>query len=115
MSDLTTTRPKAFWESKNPVLPEGRSAFEEETGKLKIGDGTTRWMDLPFEDVPPYTLPSTSTNFVVYVNAGSDLSAKRPHQSGVVYWNFDAGVDVGAEGANIVNRKTGDVYFVASA
>lgn len=34
------------WLTKNPVLREGEPGFEVDTGRLKIGDGQTAWMDL---------------------------------------------------------------------
>jgi hypothetical protein len=36
------------WTAKNPVLAEGEPGFESNTGKLKIGDGTTPWSSLPY-------------------------------------------------------------------
>lgn len=58
MSDITRNRDKAVWESKNYILRDGEYGFENETGKVKQGDGVTRWNDLTYLDVAPYTLPS---------------------------------------------------------
>ena len=38
----------SYWEEKNPVLAEGEPCFELDTGKLKIGNGTTAYKDLPY-------------------------------------------------------------------
>ena len=38
----------ANWEANNPVLASGEPGFEIDTNKLKVGDGTTQWMDLPY-------------------------------------------------------------------
>lgn len=38
----------AEWATANPVLAEGEPGFETDTGKQKIGDGTTAWNDLPY-------------------------------------------------------------------
>lgn len=38
----------AAWSSVNPVLGAGEPALERDTGKLKIGDGTTAWSSLPY-------------------------------------------------------------------
>lgn len=38
----------SYWEKKNPVLSEGEPCFELDTGKLKIGNGTTAYNDLPY-------------------------------------------------------------------
>ena len=42
------------WNEVNPVLRRGEPGFEYDTGKLKIGDGITPWIYLPYinsEDV----------------------------------------------------------------
>lgn len=57
MSNIARYREIAEWQSRNPILNNGEPGFEEETGKLKIGDGVTHWLDLPYIDVAPYTLP----------------------------------------------------------
>jgi hypothetical protein len=38
----------ANWYTKNPVLCEGEFGYELDTGKAKIGDGRTKWQDLPY-------------------------------------------------------------------
>jgi hypothetical protein len=37
------------WESINPILRSGEPGFEEDTGKVKIGDGETAWTDLDYQ------------------------------------------------------------------
>lgn len=39
---------KAEWTSRNPVLEDGEQGFERDTGRLKIGDGSTRWSSLSY-------------------------------------------------------------------
>ena len=36
------------WIEVNPVLRQGEPGFEYDTGKLKIGDGFTPWLTLPY-------------------------------------------------------------------
>ncbi len=36
------------WASVNPVLLKGEAGYEVDTGKLKFGDGTTKWSDLTY-------------------------------------------------------------------
>ena len=36
------------WIEVNPVLRQGEPGFEYDTGKLKIGDGFTPWLMLPY-------------------------------------------------------------------
>jgi len=38
----------AQWIARNPVLQSGEPAVEIDTGKLKIGDGFTKWNDLGY-------------------------------------------------------------------
>lgn len=61
MSDLAKYKTKVDWERINPVLRSGVPGFEDDTGKLKIGDGVKKWSELSYQDVAPYTLPSVST------------------------------------------------------
>jgi hypothetical protein len=51
------------WTSANPTLYAGEIGFETDTGRIKIGDGTTVWTSLDYNVVPP-------TGFL----AGSGLS-----------------------------------------
>ena len=38
----------AAWARTNPVLLDGEPGYEKDTKKLKIGDGSTAWNDLPY-------------------------------------------------------------------
>ena len=42
------------WIDVNPILRQGEPGFEYDTGKLKIGDGFTPWLNLPYinNDIP---------------------------------------------------------------
>jgi hypothetical protein len=44
----------AQWEDANPILEDGEMGFESDTTNLKVGDGSTRWVNLPYvaEGVP---------------------------------------------------------------
>lgn len=53
------------WKRENPVLEDGEFGYEKETRELKIGDGSTRWIDLPYYSI------GASTDNAAYV-AGSD-------------------------------------------
>lgn len=43
----------AQWATANPILDPGEAGFETDTGKLKIGDGTTVWNSLAYATVLP--------------------------------------------------------------
>lgn len=36
------------WVSQNPVLAPGEPGYEMDTGRVKIGNGTDAWLDLPY-------------------------------------------------------------------
>lgn len=38
----------ATFEERNPILAAGQPGYEKDTGKLKIGDGTSPWMSLNY-------------------------------------------------------------------
>lgn len=38
----------AVWAEKNPILRQDEPGRERDTGKIKFGDGITRWNDLPY-------------------------------------------------------------------
>jgi hypothetical protein len=42
------------WASLNPVLMAGELGIEEGIGNIKIGDGRTRWNQLPYHGSPGY-------------------------------------------------------------
>lgn len=38
----------SVWASKNPILRENEPGREEDTNKVKFGNGIDRWNDLPY-------------------------------------------------------------------
>lgn len=36
------------WTTRNPILNSGEPGYETDSGKLKIGDGRTSWISLPY-------------------------------------------------------------------
>ena len=59
----------AQWESNNPVLLAGEPGLASDTSQLKIGDGITNWINLPYiniagipgQDGTPTTVTSRQT------------------------------------------------------
>lgn len=52
----------ATWVKDNPVLAYGEPGFEKDTNKLKIGNGTDAWNDLPYlVDVDSFNLGDNIT------------------------------------------------------
>jgi hypothetical protein len=64
----------AQWTSANPTLASGEWGFETDTGKVKIGDGTTAW------NSEPYIGAGTVTS----VTAGTGLSGGTITGSGTI-------------------------------
>lgn len=38
------------WVSSNPILKQGRISYDTTNKKIKIGDGITSWVNLPYID-----------------------------------------------------------------
>lgn len=51
----------ANWTSDNPTLEQGEQGYETDTGKLKIGDGTTAWTSLAYWADTSGLVPNTRT------------------------------------------------------
>lgn len=47
MADIKSRRGRD-WESQNPILRNGEPGYDKTAGRLKIGDGRTRWLDLAY-------------------------------------------------------------------
>jgi len=59
------------WVLANPVLSRGEPGFEHDTGKLKVGDGVTSWISLPYW-IDELTTVSVSS--IVYVQSSPPSS-----------------------------------------
>jgi len=63
----------ANWTSANPILLSGEIGYENDTTKLKIGDGTTNWNSLAyhrFEPVTSWTLTANGTTDYIFSGTG---------------------------------------------
>lgn len=59
----------ADWTSENPILLSGEIGYETDTGKFKIGDGSTRWDSLDYLPIPSNT-NNLDGDFTVTGNVG---------------------------------------------
>lgn len=57
------------WTANNPVLSSGEVAFSTDLGKIKMGNGTANWVDLPYIHLTPAEASS------LYQPLDSDLTA----------------------------------------
>ena len=48
------------WASANTLLAVGEAGYETDTGRFKVGDGTTNWSNLPYATVKARTKTATS-------------------------------------------------------
>jgi len=98
----------ANWSLSNPVLAEGEVGIEIDTGRKKIGDGSTAWNSLPYEKADPFPhsheksdLPSTAaytdedeqitSNIWTFrrVRLVNDQSPVPSPQNGDIWYNHD--------------------------
>jgi hypothetical protein len=89
----------ASWTSTNPTLAAGEIGFESDTGKFKIGNGSTAWAALAYaSNVSPLTTKgdlytySTDNTRLAIGNNGESLVADSSTSTGLRYQgNFAAG------------------------
>lgn len=65
-----STKPE--WMSRNPVLAAGEQGYEIDTGRLKIGDGSTRWTDLDY-------FTGTTTEGPISGELAAHIDSETPH------------------------------------
>jgi hypothetical protein len=56
------------WTLANSILADGEIGYEKDTGKMKIGDGVTRWNDLFYFPNIPTTFFDGGFPDTVYTN-----------------------------------------------
>lgn len=108
------------WASANPVLAQGQPGYEIDTGKLKIGNGSTDWNSLPYSTDPTYlaNLLDIGTGYTVVTDNNDIVSAIAEVDSalaalstGFVFkGDWDASAGAFPSGAN-----TGYTYKVTGA
>lgn len=65
----------ANWTSANPTLAAGEPGWESDTGKLKIGDGSTAWSSLSYFSASGSGVTSLdSISGAVTLNAGTNIT-----------------------------------------
>jgi hypothetical protein len=88
------------WTSTNPTLAAGEIGFETDTGKFKIGTGSSTWASLSYNDIASSIvttkgdiLAATGNAAITRVGVGTDgyvLTADSAESTGVS-WKAQAG------------------------
>jgi hypothetical protein len=55
----------AAWTASNPTLAAGELALETDTGRYKIGNGSTAWTSLSYSSLPSNAITSGENDQVV--------------------------------------------------
>jgi hypothetical protein len=84
----------AQWTSANPTLASGEFGYETDTGKFKIGDGSTAWNSLSYK----------AAGTVTSITAGTGLSGGSITTSGTIAIDTATTVDVST--AQTLTNKT---------
>lgn len=83
----------AAWAAANPVLAEGEAGFETDTGRAKVGNGSSAWNVLPYMGginrsvqtiTTPTTLAAAANTDYVYFLSQSTTTLTDPFASSVV-------------------------------
>lgn len=92
----------ANWTSNNPTLAAGELGVETDTGKMKIGTGSTAWNSLSY----------AATGTVTGVTAGTGLTGGTISSSGTIA--LDTPVSVANGGTGITSFGTGIATFLGT-
>lgn len=100
------------WGTVNPTLEAGEFGFELDTGKLKIGDGTTAWNSLTYvTDASKITGTSLSSTVVssslTSVGTLTNLTVTNPINGSITGSAFSASVASSASVATGISGGTG--------
>ena len=85
----------AAWVTANPILSAGEEGFETDTGRTKLGDGSTAWTSLGYSALKP------SLNLSDVVDAGSSRANLRDPVLGDAQTASSGNVNIASPGATI--------------
>ncbi len=76
----------ANWTSANPTLYAGEAGFETDTGKFKVGNGSTAWASLGYATLTPAESAADFVSSDYYMRgSGSPYGSVTPASAGIEY------------------------------
>ena len=85
--------PSSNWTSSNPILAVGEIGYETDTGKFKIGNGTSTWSALSYFSTSSGG-SGTVTSVTLTVPTGLTVSGSPITTSGTLAVSFDTGYSI---------------------
>ena len=99
----------ANWTTTNPTLAAGETGYETDTGKIKIGNGTTAWATLSYNNVVPSDtgwISTASMGVPIAISTGWSLTSFNIRRlNGIV----NGIITVSRTGAAITVPSTGNI------
>lgn len=77
----------ASWSSLNLILNAGEPGYEIDTGKLKIGNGSTVWNDLPYLGEDKTLVVNASTHYDFPAIGDVNIIYKASQEKQLYQWN----------------------------
>lgn len=75
------------WVKQNPILAVGEPGFEKDTGRLKIGDGYSHWLELPYLGEDGTGIYNAATHLDFPSVGKSDVIYKAYDEQKLYQWN----------------------------
>ena len=79
------------WITQNPVLAVGEPGFEKDTGRLKIGDGFSPWLDLNYVGEDETGIYNAATHLDFPSVGKSNVIYKAQDEQKIYQWNDELG------------------------
>lgn len=96
------------WTSANPTLSGGEMGYETDTGKMKIGNGTSAWTSLAY-------FSTSITDGATNLDGLTDVTITSPSTGQVLKWNGSAWVNSADSTGTTINSldDIGDVAITS--
>ena len=111
----------ADWADVNPILTEGELAFENDTLKFKVGDGTSDWASLNYINVVPSSvgvangIATLDANGKLYPSQIPDVAKVTVHAVGNQSDRLSLTTSDVQPGDIVIQASTGETYVLNSS